>query len=197
MGTRNLTLVFLDGEYRIAQYGQWDGYPEGQGVTALAFARKLQNKKFREEFERKVRALSWITQDELDAFFKKVHDGEIPNWEKVYPEYTRDTCAEILKVVAERKEGLKLVNELPFAADSLWCEWAWLIDLDHNTFEGYEGFNKEPLTEKDRFFFLRDKEKDDFHAIRLAGQWDLDKLPSEAEFIAYFEKDEDEEDEEE
>ena len=27
MGTRNLTCVFKDGEYKVAQYGQWDGYP--------------------------------------------------------------------------------------------------------------------------------------------------------------------------
>jgi hypothetical protein len=31
MGTRNLIAVFFDGEYRVAQYSQWDGYPEGQG----------------------------------------------------------------------------------------------------------------------------------------------------------------------
>lgn len=37
MGTRNLTCVVLDGEYKVAQYGQWDGYPEGQGRTILEF----------------------------------------------------------------------------------------------------------------------------------------------------------------
>ena len=30
MGTRHLIAVQLDGEYKIAQYGQWDGYPEGK-----------------------------------------------------------------------------------------------------------------------------------------------------------------------
>ena len=37
MGTRNLTVVYVDGEYRVAQYGQWDGYPSGQGMTCLKF----------------------------------------------------------------------------------------------------------------------------------------------------------------
>ena len=41
MGTRHLTAVHVDGEYKIAQYGQWDGYPEGQGMTALTFARRI------------------------------------------------------------------------------------------------------------------------------------------------------------
>ena len=34
MGTRNLTAVYLDGQYKVAQYGQWDGYPEGQGIAS-------------------------------------------------------------------------------------------------------------------------------------------------------------------
>ncbi len=55
MGTRHLIIVYYKGKYRIAQYGQWDGYPSGkqiemvirstpyidaqagQGVTVLAF----------------------------------------------------------------------------------------------------------------------------------------------------------------
>lgn len=38
MGTRHLILVFYKGAYRIAQYGQWDGYPSSErlnGTTAL------------------------------------------------------------------------------------------------------------------------------------------------------------------
>ena len=50
MGTRNLTIVYVDGEYKVAQYGQWDGYPEGQGATCLDFLRnKMDEKIFREE----------------------------------------------------------------------------------------------------------------------------------------------------
>lgn len=37
MGTRHLIAAKVDGEYKLAQYGQWDGYPEGQGVAVLDF----------------------------------------------------------------------------------------------------------------------------------------------------------------
>ena len=40
MGTRNLTMVIdRAGKLKVAQYGQWDGYPSGQGATILAFAK--------------------------------------------------------------------------------------------------------------------------------------------------------------
>ena len=37
MTTRSLTAVKINGEYKIAQYGYYDGYPSGQGVTILKF----------------------------------------------------------------------------------------------------------------------------------------------------------------
>jgi hypothetical protein len=37
MGTRHLIAAKIDGVYKLAQYGQWDGYPDGQGVAVLDF----------------------------------------------------------------------------------------------------------------------------------------------------------------
>src|ERR1051325_10492051 len=37
MGTRNLICLFYKGRFVVAQYCQWDGYPEGQGVTLVKF----------------------------------------------------------------------------------------------------------------------------------------------------------------
>ena len=40
MGTRHLICVVSDGDYKVAQYGQWDGYPSGQGAAILEFLHK-------------------------------------------------------------------------------------------------------------------------------------------------------------
>jgi len=32
MGTRHLICAKINNEYKLSQYGQWDGYPSGQGV---------------------------------------------------------------------------------------------------------------------------------------------------------------------
>ena len=37
MGTRNLTMVYSNGNYKVVQYGQFDGYPSGLGVQVLSF----------------------------------------------------------------------------------------------------------------------------------------------------------------
>ena len=173
MGTRNLTAVYLDGQYKVAQYGQWDGYPEGQGITVLTF---LRDKMDLELFKEALRNSSYI-----------------PSMED-HPEFSRNTGAGILEMVQNHSEGMKLQDSINFAADGLFCEWAWVIDLDAGTFEGYCGFGQTPLAENDRFYFLRDLEEDNgYHGVRLVAKWNLDALPTDEEFLAAFKNDEEEE----
>lgn len=192
MGTRHLTAVYVNGEYKIAQYGQWDGYPDGQGMTALEFARTIATSETRTAFSEKVRKCTWITQKEIDRINAKIRSGEVKNWQKEWPELHRDTGAEILGRVMKSADGLALRNDIEFAADSLFCEWAWVIDLDAGTFEGYKGFNHQPLTEEDRFYFLRDKEDNGYHGVKLVAKWSLDTLPTDEDFLAAFKKEDEE-----
>lgn len=186
MGTRNLTVVKLDGEYKIAQYGQWDGYPEGQGIKCLNFFRNLySDKRFREEFEQKLRLCRFASDEELerDFYTKK-------NWWNIYPELTRDVGADVLNIVSNCENGLVLYNSIDFAADSLFCEYAWVIDLDENKFEGYTGFNEKPLSEDDRFYFLHEKEERGYHGVKLCAKWDIESLPSDIQFYEAFKEEE-------
>ena len=64
MGTRNLTAVYYKGEYKIAQYGQWDGYPDGQGVVALSFLRERMDL---EKFKKALDNTRQITEEEFQA----------------------------------------------------------------------------------------------------------------------------------
>ena len=196
MGTRNLTAVYLDGEYKIAQYGQWDGYPEGQGMTALNFLRSMDEEKFKSA----LRNSSFISEDELMALWKQygAYDNgmislyDAARMDRDYPQFSRDTGADILYMVQNHPEGLKLQNSISFAADGLFCEWAWVVDLDKRTFEGYKGFGSKPLTEQDRFYFLRDLEEDGYSGVRLVAEWSIDELPSDEDFLAAFKEDDEE-----
>lgn len=196
MGTRNLTIVKHNGEYKVAQYGQWDGYPSGQGAIALEFAHKLTAVNTLMEFTRKVDAVRVASAEYMNDIDRRVKSGELEDWRKSYPELSRDTCAKILDMILERPAGLILQDDINFAADSLFCEWAYVIDLDEKTFEAYVGFNQSPLEPTDRFFFLMDKIPKDcgekYYPIKLypGAVWSLHKLPSEDEFLKTFAKEE-------
>ena len=180
MGTRNLTAVYIDGEYKVAQYGQWDGYPNGQGLTALHF---LRDEMKEDIFKNAVRNSSVITKEEMDALLYE--NGE--NLYRAHPEFSRDTGAEILEILQNHPSGMKLTDSIGFAADSIFCEWAYVIDFDNNTFEVYKGWNdKRELTPEDRFYFLRGYESDEYHGITLEKEWRLTELPTDEEFLKAF-----------
>ena len=195
MGTRNLTIVYLDGEYKVAQYGQWDGYPEGQGRVCLNF---LKEKMDKEKFVKALRSLDWISEKELDDLWKSygadenglinMEDADKFNYE--HPEFSRNTGAEILSLIQEGNIN-RLDNDIEFAANSLFCEWAWLVDLDSGKFEAYRGFNKRPLTEKDRFFYLGNNvDNYGYYGIIKVAEWNLNNLPSEDDFLEKFKEEE-------
>lgn len=215
MGTRHLTIVVQDEETKVAQYGQWDGYPEGQGQNILDFlncangnrrysVKDKENKGMQtdidfEVFRQQVRRCKFLSNEEIDAKWKQLGaDGS--GWvsmdiadamEKKYPQFSRNIGSDILKLIYFG-EALELQNSIEFVEDSLFCEWAYVIDLDNNVFEVYQGFNHEPLTKEDRFF--RDgvfdqktyEPYDKFYPIRIAASWPLDDLPSYQEFIETF-----------
>lgn len=186
MGTRNLTVVFMDGKYRVAQYGQWDGYPEGQGMVCLEF---LQTMFVEYTFRRNLEKLKFIqTQEELDAI-----NTLYPHCP---PEVNRDTGAKILKLIQKGEiESGCLVNNIGFAVDKSGfdCEWCYVIDLDSRTFEVYDGYHDDPLTEFDRFYFLVKHRKESEHfGVKLVASWDLGHLPTKEEFIKRFSDDEEE-----
>ena len=127
MGTRNLTMVIHKEETKIAQYGQWDGYPEAVGAGVLKF---LQGCDY-DEFRKKLDKLNWLTEDQINKI------NEDKNWIYNYPYLSRDAAEEVLnavyiglmnvrenfKEVQKKVTVLGLINKESFASESLFCEW--------------------------------------------------------------------------
>ena len=135
MGTRNLTIVKSKGKTKIAQYGQWDGYPTGQGDTIAVFLRTADLKAFQE----KVDKLGEWTPEAMEKLYTDAGhygsewvSGEISN--KVHaiaPELNRDQGAGILDMVMKGTSKVRLAEE--FKNDKLFCEYCYEIDLDKHT----------------------------------------------------------------
>lgn len=175
MGTRHLTAVMHNKEYKVAQYGQWDGYLSGQGMTVLNF---LRDDFDREKFVKQVEKLHWITNEEIEMI-KKNHEQD---WTSVYPYLSRDMGGKILKYVQDNELKTGLKNSIGFVEDNLMCEYAYVIDLDKNAFEVYKGFQERPLEESERFY-KENPDKDGYYPVKMIACYELDKLPTDEEFL--------------
>lgn len=198
MGTRHLICVQHEGKYKVAQYGQWDGYPEGQGADVLAFLREQFN---REQFLARLADTYEATDEairqlyiEVGADAKKLDEeglvdyGVAKKFSDMTPGLSRDTGSDILALIQNSSAPVPLRFNVEFAADSLFCEWAYVIDFDKSTFEVFKGFNRTPLAEGERFFNIEstDKMSKEYQPVKLAASWPLDALPDQDTFLATF-----------
>lgn len=139
MGTRNLTLVKKNNEYKIAQYCQWDGYPDGQGRTILEF---LKSEFDKEKFTKQLDKIKNISQKEIDSLYKELNINpendfitmdDSAKFKTHYPQLDRDMGGEILSYVQNCKDNIILLSlDIDFINDSLFCEYAYCLDLDNN-----------------------------------------------------------------
>ena len=138
MGTRGLTKVIdKNGITKVAQYGQWDHYPEGQGIKILSI---LTSDRYAvEELELSLDKCRFVSDEER----QRVYD----NYNKVYPEtthlkkfsailpsFSRDTCGDILNVVRWSNAEVLLTDESDFENDDLFCEGVYTVDYQSNKF---------------------------------------------------------------
>lgn len=196
MGTRNLTCVIKDGKVRVAQYGQWDGYPSGNGIKIVDFINTVDMKKFTEQIE-KTCFLSEEKREELwKDFIKTIKvktDKELMQLEKGYlnldqsnkwkefaPTMSRDIGASILEIILNsNKEKIYLINQFEFGKDSLFCEWAYIVNLDNNTLDCYSGFNK--VKEKQADLWYIEEPDDEYYGISFLKSYPFGQLPKTQE----------------
>ena len=141
MGTRNSTIVKLDGGIKVAQYGQWDGYPTGQGQTIVEFLKTVDLPKFKKQ----VKKLTEWKKAEIKEIYRKagarngmisMNDGA--KIDEEYPELCRNYGAGILELIHSGKVN-KVSLDKEFKDDTLFCEYCYEINLDNETISMNEG----------------------------------------------------------
>jgi hypothetical protein len=139
MGTRGLTKVIYEGETKVAQYGQWDHYPSGQGIAILSFLRGEGNV---DKLANGIKNIKVISDETLDKFVNEFTDNEkgfmsmdeAESFKDKYPSLSRDTGGEILSVVANATNEIPLILNPEFENDDLFCEGVYTVDLDQRMF---------------------------------------------------------------
>lgn len=168
MSTRNLTVVIKNGKIKVAQYGQWDGYLRGACRYIKEF---VQNDIKINLLKNKIDKCNFVTEDEL-YYLSKDDDS---------PQFGRDMGCDILDyIIKTNNTEMPLVSHYNFAQDSLFCEYAYVIDLDNDILEIYLGFNKNKNAEFGLFSDLERnlKENETYRTVALFRQYKFSKIPT-------------------
>lgn len=123
MGTRHQQIVInKEGERKISQYGQWDGYPLGQGKSILEYLRTGNLKKYQENLDK----IPLLTDSEAEMVDKDL------NWSKKYPYLSRDCGSQIHKMIEDGE--VKFVSHIEDEEANNWCEGFYTIDFQKGEF---------------------------------------------------------------
>lgn len=184
MGTRGF-VGFVAGERETICYNQFDSYPSGVGLEMLRFALGITDSESRFA-QARVRAAALVhvsdevppTQKDIDALEPYTDTrvggtGPDLNWYQLL----RETQGDPEKILESGRA--EHVPEWP--ADSVFCEWGYLLDLDTLVLEVYRGFQKAPHTDG-RYHGLH-VEGDNYYPVRLIASWPLNALPTREEFL--------------
>ena len=138
MGTRHRQAVISKrGALKIQQYGQWDGYPSGQGLDILQYLRDGNLKTYQKN----------LTQVKQITKAQTVEVEADENWPETYPFLSRDCGSRIHKLIEEGK--VPFVVHTPEDECEKWCEGFYTIDFKKNVFiSDYYGVHKKYSLDK-------------------------------------------------
>lgn len=185
MGTRHCIIIRHEGENKVAQYGQWDGYFEGQGLKLLNI---LKSDEFSlEKLKRELEDVEFFkTDEELQDYIQEksgvdlkgkrgIPLSEAEKIEEYAPEVDRSTGADILHLVHDGK-AKKLKDSSDFIYERLFCEFFYIIDLDEGKFESYMNVWEGNVNSEET-----DEDKKGFEA---GFSFDLSDLPDSEEYLS-------------
>ncbi|MGB9803120.1 hypothetical protein [Desulfofundulus sp.] len=175
MSTRGAYGFRIDGVDKIT-YNHSDSYPEWLGNEIVAFVKKTPYEEM-VEAARKIILVSESGEptdeqvEECREFFNLPGDcGKQWYW------LLRDAQGDLDVYL----KGLRyMLNYRDFLADSLFCEWAYIINLDERIFEVYRGFQKQrDRNPRNRY---RDMERCDeaYYPVKLVAEFPLENIPDD------------------
>lgn len=178
MGTRSAIGFRIDGTDKLV-YNHSDSYPDGLGADLIdQLGEMLKNPTLKEQ----ARALVAIPEDytptpeDVERCKPYTNLGvstrSLSDWYCLTREAQGDLNA--LLVIG------KFSPYDEFLISSLFCEFAYIINLDENLLEFYVGFNKDPKAAGRYASKTNDNDREEgerYYGVRLAKTWPLDAIP--------------------
>jgi hypothetical protein len=186
MGTSG-AVGFRIGGRNIIYYNHFDSYPEGLGKKVVEFCEYLMDMQSVDE--------NYIDKVRDNVRKVKFVDNSIPPTPKQIKMYERFIDLRVseqnlkdwycLLRKAQMAEGLyamangelqDIQDAANFIKDSLFCEYAYIIDLDNLTIELYKGFQHEP--QEGNPFGTEPCRNGDYYPCRLAKVFPINEVPN-------------------
>jgi len=158
MGTRSAYGFYKKGVDKIT-YCHFDGYPSELGKAIQNFLMNTTEVKLNEIFDKIVlinEDTPISTQDRIrhkEFLDEDVSDGK--DWYSLL----RETQGKL--EVYRDTDLVYMIDNQGFMQDSLFCEWAYVYNLDTSKLEIYRGFQTTP--QENRYKFQDDKEREYYH----------------------------------
>lgn len=182
MGTRGAYGFRFEGKDKVT-YNHWDSYPAVLG-------------------EKIIKMCNEHTVEELQELFKKIRlvkndEAPTPEDEQIFEALLEDGIGyredyySLLRGLQGQPEQLFnypiMTDDNYFLDDSLFCEWAYIINLDNKTLEVYEGFTKKSWGAKGRYAKRKDPYDADgtkYYGVRLTHIFTLPEYSVDRDAIS-------------
>lgn len=188
MGTRGAVGVRVGGVDKIA-YNHFDSHPGELGEAVLAECRELaadmpglldaatQLRVVSEDVPPTQQEAARLSQ--WSDMSVGGHDGGL-SWYRVLRRAQGG--------IASYLQAGVICDAADFLADSLFCEWAYIVNLDEDVLEVYRGFQREPGS--GRYAQLQRKAGGEHYGVSLIGSIPLIGLPSDLSQLGVYEPNE-------
>jgi len=183
MGTRGAIGLFKGGKGKIT-YNHFDSYPGGVGKDILKEIKGFSVEQMKKAFDN-IKLIgdseSKPTKEEIKEYqeYSNAKVGESMDNTKIntYYQLLRELQG-TLKPYIEGEVKIMIDNE-NFLKDSLFCEYAYIVNLDKEVLEVWVGFQKEP--QENRYKIT--KSDGGYFNCKLVKEYPLNKLPTEKQFL--------------
>lgn len=177
MGTRGLMGIRVNSQDKLA-YNHFDSYPTGLGEGMVEQLNHILEQEGIGWLKEKAAALVLVDEhakptpeqiEQLKSFANlEVNEKNLEDWYRLL----RKAQGELLLTL----ESGYMMDSHDFINDSLFCEWAYIINLDDKTFEVYRGFRKE-YHELGRYASSKPDKEDGYYPCALIATYSIRSIP--------------------
>ena len=146
MGTRGIFGFIKNGEDKLT-YNHWDSYPDGLGRNIIEFINRHSVEKLNDTFNKivLVHENNPPTEQQIQICIKNgLADFSVSTREKADWYCLLRNCQGNLDLLVSMEDEAYMLDNHNFIKDSAFCEYGYIINLDDNVLEYWEGFQHDP-----------------------------------------------------